>query len=53
MTSGGVLFSLPGQNGQVSNNDGAFWTDRCVANSSGRRARSMAMTTHFGKEILW
>src|SRR5271163_2943694 len=46
MTSGGVLLSLPGQNGQVSTKDGTVCAGRCVASSSGRLARSVAMITH-------
>src|SRR5260370_34456105 len=46
ITSGGVLPSFPGQNGQVSTNDGTVCAGRCVANSSGRLARSVAMMTH-------
>src|SRR5258708_5115057 len=46
ITSDGVLFSFPGQNGQVSTNDGTVCAGRCVANSSGRLARSVAMMTH-------
>src|SRR5260370_24212894 len=46
ITSGGVLPSFPGQNGQVSTNDGTTCAGRCVANSSGRLARSVAMMTH-------
>src|SRR5216684_7200303 len=46
ITSGGVLPSFPGQNGQESTNDGTVCAGRCVANSSGRLARSVAMMTH-------
>src|SRR5258708_18607303 len=46
ITSGGVLPSFPGQNGQESTNDGTTCAGRCVANSSGRLARSVAMMTH-------
>jgi hypothetical protein len=46
MTSGGVLLSFPGQNGQFSTKDGTVCTGRWVANSSGRLARSVAMMTH-------
>jgi hypothetical protein len=45
-TSGGVLLSFPGQNGQLSTNAGTVGPVRCVANSSGRLARSVAMMTH-------
>src|SRR5579864_3703822 len=45
-TSGGVLLSLPGQNGQLSTNAGTGSATRCVAKSSGRLARSVAMITH-------
>src|ERR1700733_11477712 len=46
ITSGGVLLSLPGQNGQLSTKEGTVCTGRWVANSSGRLARSVAMMTH-------
>src|SRR6266853_2330901 len=46
MISGGVLLSFPGQNGQVSTKEGIVCGGRCVANSSGRLARSVAMMTH-------
>src|SRR6267154_3247320 len=46
ITSGGVLLSFPGQNGQLSTNEGTVCAGRCVANSSGRLARSVAMMTH-------
>src|SRR5580693_1207162 len=53
MTSGGVLLSLPGQNGQVSTKDGTVCAGRCVANSSGRLARSVAMMTHSLVKKFW
>src|SRR5712691_4477462 len=46
ITSGGVLLSFPGQNGQLSTKDGTVCGGRCVANSSGRLARSVAIMTH-------
>src|SRR6202451_1734418 len=46
ITSGGVLVSLPTQNGQASTNGGTTLAGRLVANSSGRLARSVAMMTH-------
>src|SRR3981081_365507 len=53
VTSGGVLSSLPGQNGQVSTKDGVGWTGRCVTSSSGRLARSVAMMTHSLVKKFW
>src|SRR5271169_2208472 len=53
MISGGVLLSLPGQNGQASTNDGTVCAGRCVANSSGRLARSVAMMTHSLVKKFW
>src|ERR1035441_2173790 len=52
-TSGGVLLSLPGQNGQLSTNSGMGCTTRCVASSSGRLARSVAMMTHSLVKKFW
>ena len=45
-TSGGVLFSFPGQNGQFSTCCGAVLGTRRETSSSGRLARSVAMMTH-------
>src|SRR5208337_4673847 len=53
ITSGGVLFSFPGQNGQVSTNAGTGGASRCVANSSGRLARSVAIMTHSLVKKFW
>src|SRR5580700_8753689 len=53
MTSGGVLLSLPGQNGQASTKDGTVCPGRCVASSSGRLARSVAMMTHSLVKKFW
>src|ERR1017187_3594678 len=52
-TSGGVLLSLPGQNGQLSTNSDIGCTTRCVARSSGRLARSVAMMTHSLVKKFW
>src|SRR5579864_5001690 len=52
-TSGGVLLSFPGQKGQVSTNPGTACTGRCVAISSGRLARSVAMMTHSLVKKFW
>src|SRR3984885_810359 len=53
ITSGGVLLSLPGQNGQLSTKDGTVCAGRCVASSSGRLARSVAMMTHSLVKKFW
>src|ERR1700683_2276889 len=53
MTSLEVLFSLPGQNGHVSKKDGTTCWGRCVAKSSGRLARSVAMITHSFVKRFW
>src|SRR5208337_1379405 len=53
VTSGGVLFSFPAQNGQVSKKAGAFCAGRCAASSSGRLARSVAMMTHSLVKKFW
>src|SRR5271157_689835 len=53
ITSGGVLLSFPGQNGQVSTKAGTGCTARCVANSSGRLARSVAIMTHSLVKKFW
>src|SRR5208283_1406006 len=53
ITSGGVLLSFPGQNGQLSTKAGTGSTTRCVAKSSGRLARSVAMMTHSLVKKFW
>src|SRR6266513_2586911 len=53
ITSGGVLLSFPGQNGQLSTNAGIDSITRCVAKSSGRLARSVAMMTHSLVKKFW
>jgi hypothetical protein len=44
--SGGVIFSLPGQNGQFGENDSGGLRSRFTTIWSGRLARSVAITTH-------
>src|SRR5208337_1979406 len=53
MTSGGVSFSLPGQKGQLATNDATGFRSRLLAISSGRRARSVAITTHSLVAKFW
>src|SRR5208283_2303464 len=52
-TSGGVSFSLPGQKGQFATNDAAGFRSLWRAISSGRRARSVAITTHSLVAKFW
>jgi hypothetical protein len=51
--SGGVLLSLPGQNGQLSTYAGVSRLGLCVASSSGRLARSVAIITHSLVKKFW
>ena len=53
MTSGGVMDSLPGQNGHLGLNETGLRGARWVAISSGRFARSVAMITHSLVAKFW
>src|SRR3954468_842075 len=51
--SPGDICSFPGQNGQVGEYDGRGFTSRFVFSSSGRLARSVAITTHSLVKRFW
>src|SRR3954464_10776467 len=53
ITSSGDICSFPGQNGHVGEYDGSGFTSRFVFSSSGRLARSVAITTHSLVKRFW